>query len=82
MKSLVFTGEVEVDEIAVYKEKPGYPFARGYQIKVWFIGIRERGSKRFVIFHVIERNRQTLLTIILICSSKQNNIHRLLVYMY
>ena len=37
-----FAEEVEIDETMVYKEKKGYPFARGYRTQFWFIGIKSK----------------------------------------
>ena len=66
MSTMIFDGEVEIDETPVYREKPGYLFARGYQIKVWFVGLRQRDdTKKFLIYPVLWRNRETLLRIIL-----------------
>ena len=65
MQSTFFTEEVEIDETMVYKEKKGYPFARGYRTQFWFIGIKSRNSQAFVIYPVMWRNRDTLLRIIL-----------------
>ena len=65
MRTLILNGPCEINETPIYKQRPGYPFARQYQMQYWFIGIRCRQTHRFVIYPVLWRNHDTLITIIL-----------------
>jgi hypothetical protein len=65
MRNLKLPGPCEIDETPIYREKPGYPFAREYKIQYWFIGIRCRTTKQFVVYPVLWRNHETLMMIIL-----------------
>ena len=65
MRSLILQGPCEIDETIIYKERPGYPFARGYKIQYWLVGIRCRVTRRFVIYPVLWRNHDTLMKIVL-----------------
>ena len=65
MASLLLQGPCEIDESVIYKQKPGYPFGREYQIQVWFIAIKCRTTRRFVMYPVLWRNFDTLMRIIL-----------------
>ena len=67
LHSILLDGEVEVDETVVFKPKRTYARRyRRYKLRnMWLLGMIERGSKRFVIIPIKNRNETTLMMSIL-----------------
>lgn len=66
MRSAMLNGEVELDETYLFKEKkskaPHRPYKNSSQ---WLFGMRQRNSSNFLVFPVEERNKETLIPLII-----------------
>ena len=66
MRSMMLDGEIEIDETHLFKEKKSSAPHRQYQnSSQWLFGMRKRGSSIFIIIFVKERDKGTLVTLIL-----------------
>ena len=62
-EEMKFSGEVEVDE-SLFGRKCKYHRGANQGIKVWVVGLIERGSNRLILYPVENRNKETLTKII------------------
>ena len=63
MERKVLRGEVEIDESLVYKIRRG-DHGRLAKIRVWLLGLRQRGSKTCLVYTLPSRTRSVILPLI------------------
>jgi hypothetical protein len=64
--NVLLEGPVEIDESMLFKPKKGYENrARAYKSKKWVLGLKCRTSNKFLLFPSRNRDRATLVAIIL-----------------
>lgn len=64
VRTIRLPGPVEIDETLLYRQKISRAPARTYVIRLWLFGMRCRTTKRFVIYPIYFRTRETLLRLI------------------
>ena len=65
MNNVIFKGEVEIDECYLYLQKRRYENrGRPYSLMIWIFGLKERHSKRVILYPVKNRTHEVLIEII------------------
>ena len=63
MGRALLSGEIEIDESLVYKVRRGVN-GRIARIRVWLLGMRQRGSSAFLVYTLSSRTRSVMLPLI------------------